>query len=100
MARPRKPKVEPSLPVVNPAATEVPSLKSLLEERTLGAVEPKPEYLIQLLGVAKDPAGQIGVYVVNYDVANNAVVSYEFLAESGQTEAVERFKISAANLFM
>lgn len=92
MARPRKPNVLSSL-----VQTEV-SLPTKDSSQT--KIEPKPVHVVQLVGVGKNAEGQIGVYAMNYDVANNAAVDYQFFPETGQTEAVERFKIISSNLFM
>ena len=85
---PRK-KIEPQ--TVNPEAVGVEINKF---------VEPKLANLLTLVGIGNNDAGQIGVYVVTYDVANKAVTDTKFIPETGPTEAVERFKIAASSIFM
>ena len=63
-------------------------------------VEPKLANLLTLVGIGNNDAGQIGVYVVTYDVANKTVTETKFMPETGSAEAVERFKIAASSIFM
>lgn len=98
MAKPRKPKetvIEPSeMNVITaPAGTVIQPLD-------LSKVEPKKVNAVPLIGVGRDAAGNIGVYVLTFDIANGNVMDQQFIKEGGPTEAVERFKILAGNIFM
>ena len=43
--------------------------------------------------------GKHGLYTIEFDVANESLVSYNFAPELSRGEAVERFKINAAGIF-
>jgi len=59
----------------------------------------EPQNII-CLGLGKNEQGQYGLFTATVDVANLKLGEVHFTPEAGLSEAVERFKISAGNLFM
>lgn len=59
----------------------------------------KPAKVVRFLSMGTDGAGGLGVYNLDFDMANGVPVHLHFESEPNKTDMFNRFKINAAKLF-
>jgi len=61
--------------------------------------EPQPPNTLPFYSIGRNNEGRMGVYALQFDVANNQLVKTDFYPEEQKGAVIERFKILAAGLF-